>query len=161
MKLEKELNLKIRSLDLNHEALLSIAKTASMVQKLAERFFSKYGVTDTQFNILMTLKQHGSEGISQQELSHRLIVTKSNVTGLVDRLEKIGYVERKAKEGDRRYNRIVLTPKGKRLVEKVEEPYFKEVDRLMNNLSETEKQAVIGSTGKLRDSIADILGGGL
>ena len=161
MRLEKELHLKVRSLGLNHEVLLSIARTASVVQKLAEKFFSQYGVTDTQFNILMILKRQGSEGISQQELSHRLIVTKSNVTGLVDRLEKIGYVARKAKEGDRRYNHIVLTLKGKRLVEKVEGPYFREVDRITNNLSAAEKQALVSSTGKLRDRIFDILKGEL
>lgn len=153
MKLEKELKLKNRSMDINHEALLSVVLTASTLQKLAERFFTKYGVTDTQFNILMTLHDFGAEGLTQQELSEKLVVHKSNVTGLVDRLEKLSYVKRQVDAEDRRCNHIVLTPKGSKLIGKAEAPYFLEVDRIMNSLSDGEKKALISSTGKIRQAI--------
>lgn len=153
MRLEKELKLKSRSMDINHEALLSVVLTAAQLHKLAERFFTKYGVTDTQFNILMTLDDSGPDGLTQQELSEKLVVHKSNVTGLVDRLEKLGYVKRQVDEEDRRCNYIVLTPKGDKLIGKAEAPYFSEVDRIMNSLSEGEKRALISSTGKIRQAI--------
>jgi DNA-binding MarR family transcriptional regulator len=149
MKLEKELKLKQHDMGLNHEALLSIVRTSSMMHKLGERFFIPYGITDTQFNILMTLKEF-KEGLNQQELSEKLIVHKSNVTGLVDRLEKLGYVKRHAKPNDRRSNQIKLTADGQKLLTKTEQPYFDAVHDLMNILSKEEKKAIVCSTEKLR-----------
>ena len=73
-----------------------------------------FGLTLTQFWALVHLKDE--EGRSLSELADLLICDKSNVTSLVDRLEKSGLAERKAgKNGDRRYIRVVLTPQGHQL----------------------------------------------
>lgn len=153
MTLAKELKLNVASLDTNHECLLSLVLTASMLQKLAERFFAPHGITDTQFNILMTLAQFGPRGLTQQELSEKLVVHKSNVTGLADRLEKLGYIERRAREGDRRCNQILLTPGGVALLDQLRKPYFAEVERLMKTLTEAEKKIIVAATAKLRQAV--------
>src|SRR6185295_15732256 len=153
MKLQKELKLKQPLASVNHEALLSLVRTSTLMQKLSNRFFSKFNLTDVQFNILMILKAHGSEGLSQQELSEQLVVGKSNVVGLVDRLEKAGYVMRTSHPSDRRFNQIVLASKGSRLEQRVERSYFKEVDRMMNVLTGTEKQVLIHAMEKIRQYI--------
>lgn len=153
MKLQDELELKRPISDANHEALLNVIQTASMLQKLSDRFFSRFGVTDAQFNMLMILKDSSEEGLSQQELSQRLIVTKSNVVGLVDRLERAGYLKREAHSTDRRFNRIVLTAEGRDLVDRVEKVYFEEVDQMMNVLSEGQKEALISAMNQIREYI--------
>lgn len=153
MKLQQELRLKQPLASDNHEALLSLVRTSSLMQKLSDRFFSRFGLTDVQFNILMILKEHRSEGLSQQQLSEHLIVTKSNVVGLIDRLERTGYVTREAHPSDRRFNQIVLTSKGEQLEARIEKLYFKEVDRMMNVLSAQEKRAVIRAMERIRDYI--------
>jgi DNA-binding MarR family transcriptional regulator len=84
--------------------------------RLAERLCARHGLSSAQFDVLATL-DHG-EGITQQELAGRLLVTKGNVCGLVDRMESAGMVERRPDPGDRRANRIYLTDRGrKRLAE--------------------------------------------
>lgn len=153
MRSKKELKVKRPISDANHEALLNVIQTASMLQKLSDRFFSRFGVTDAQFNMLMILKDSSEEGLSQQELSQRLIVTKSNVVGLVDRLERAGYLKREAHSTDRRFNRIVLTTEGRDLVDRVEKFYFEEVDQMMNVLSEDQKEAVISAMNQIREYI--------
>jgi len=153
MKLEQELKLDHPLSSANHEALLSLVRTTPMIQKLADRFFAQYGVTDTQFNILMILKEYKEKGLSQQELSEKLIVTKSNVVGLIDRLEKAGYVKRRSHPTDRRFNQIVLTSKGEDLVRRVEIAYFREVDELMDVLSDSEKETIILATYKIRQHL--------
>ena len=155
MRLQQELKLKQPLASDNHEALLSLVRTSSLMQKLSDRFFSQFGLTDVQFNILMILKEHGSQGLSQQELSEHLIVTKSNVVGLIDRLERGGYVKRVSHPSDRRFNQIVLTPKGQKLEAKVEESYFKEVDKMMNVLSSSEKRSVVKAMESIRQYIID------
>lgn len=153
MSLYKELKLKQPLASVNHEALLSLVRTSALMQKLSDRFFSQFGLTDVQFNILMILKERGSAGLSQQELSEHLIVTKSNVVGLIDRLERNGYVKRMSHPSDRRFNQIVLTPKGSKLELKIEESYFTEVDKMMNALSTPQKKAVIQAMEKIRQYI--------
>jgi DNA-binding MarR family transcriptional regulator len=155
MRLQQELKLRQPLASANHEALLSLVRTSSLMQKLSDRFFSGFGLTDVQFNILMILKEHKEQGLSQQEISEHLIVTKSNVVGLVDRLERSGYVRREAHPYDRRFNQIVLTPKGAQLEAKIEKLYFKEVDKMMNVLSAAEKKVLIRAMERVRDYIAN------
>jgi MarR family 2-MHQ and catechol resistance regulon transcriptional repressor len=125
------------------------------MQKLSDRFFSQFGLTDVQFNILMILKEHGSAGLSQQQLSEHLIVTKSNVVGLIDRLERGGYVTRMSHPSDRRFNQIVLTREGGKLELKIEELYFAEVDKMMNTLSTSQKKALIQAMERIRQYIGN------
>lgn len=67
-----------------------------------------------QFDVLSTLSER--EGLSQQELADRLYVTKGNVSGLVDRLVRGGFAERRALPGDRRSHALYLTAQGREVV---------------------------------------------
>src|SRR3954454_8195050 len=73
------------------------------------------GLSIPQFDLLSTLTER--EGLTQQELAHRLYVTKGNVSGLVDRLVEAGLVERRPIEGDRRSHALHLTARGRALAE--------------------------------------------
>ncbi|HET8840885.1 MAG TPA: MarR family transcriptional regulator [Ktedonobacteraceae bacterium] len=74
----------------------------------------QFGLTITQYWALIHLEN--PQGRSLSELATLLICDKSNVTGVVDRLEKAGLAERKyGKAGDRRYTRVVLTEQGQQL----------------------------------------------
>src|SRR3989338_479881 len=148
---------KSNTLELDHEALLDILRTSALLFKLSDRFFSRHGVTDSQFNVLMTINEVGQEGLTQQALSERLVVHKSNMTGLIDRLEKKGFVMRKAQSGDRRCHRIVLGANGVKVLQKVEGPYLKEVQRMMGQLSIPEKENLRQFLGKLSVYASDVL----
>jgi DNA-binding MarR family transcriptional regulator len=73
-----------------------------------------HGLTLPQFDVLATL-WHG-EGITQQVLAERLLVTKGNVVGLLDRVSLAGWVERRPDPEDRRANRLYLTEAGRKLL---------------------------------------------
>jgi MarR family transcriptional regulator, organic hydroperoxide resistance regulator len=74
-----------------------------------------HGLTLPQFDVLATL-WHG-EGITQQELAERLLVSKGNVVGLIDRIGAAGWVERRPDPEDRRANRLYLTEAGRRILD--------------------------------------------
>ena len=59
------------------------------------------------------------EPLSMRELAERLYLDPSNLTALVDRLEELGLVERRADADDRRVKRLVITPKGSRLADEI------------------------------------------
>lgn len=81
----------------------------------ATQEFRRLGISVPQFDLLSTLSER--EGVSQQEIAERLYVTKGNVSGLIDRLEAQGFVERRALPNDRRSYALHLTPEGRRLAE--------------------------------------------
>lgn len=72
-------------------------------------------MTMPQFDVMASLKY--GEGLTQQELAERLLVTKGNICGLIDRLENAGWVERRADVADARANRVYLTASGRRKIE--------------------------------------------
>ena len=76
-----------------------------------------HALTLPQFDVIATLRF--SEGVTQQELAERLLVTKGNVTGVLDRLENLGWVERRPDAQDRRANRLHLTAAGRRKIDAV------------------------------------------
>jgi DNA-binding MarR family transcriptional regulator len=69
-----------------------------------------------QCDVLTTLTE--AEGVSQQTLAKRLYVTKGNISGLLDRLEAAGLVERRSTAADRRQYEIFLTPTGRTAAER-------------------------------------------
>jgi len=153
MNIKDELKLS-PSTNINRETMVSLVRTSSLLLRAAGRFFAKYVVTEVQFNILMAL-QGRNESLSQQELSERLVVTKSNVVGLIDRLEKTGLVKRQTDPNDRRANKVTLTAEGKTIVKKIEGDYIGEINRLLSGLSKTEKKGIVNSTQKIREYLKD------
>lgn len=79
--------------------------------------FTEYDLTPAQFDVLAQLRT--APGITQQMLADRLLVTKGNVCGLIDRLVARGLVERGPDPEDRRANLLILTPNGTTLADEV------------------------------------------
>src|ERR1700722_3040190 len=74
------------------------------------------GLSVPQCDVLTTLTE--AEGVSQQTLAKRLYVTKGNISGLLDRLESAGLVERRSTATDRRQYEIYLTATGREAAER-------------------------------------------
>lgn len=153
MGLKEELKLSKNLVSVEHEALLNIYFTNICLRKHAAEFFADYALTDIQFNLMMLIKHHGGEeGLSQARLSEMMMVNRANITGLVDRLEKIDMVQRTAAE-DRRYNMIRLTPKGRKILDKLDPAYGKEVHQAMSVLNKSDLKHLIKACEKLRENL--------
>ena len=103
---------------------------------------SAHGMTLAQYDVLMTLC-HGN-GITQQELAERLLVTKANVVGLIDRVSAAGWVERRPDPEDRRVNRIHLTEAGRKLAAEAQPGQQALIQRLFEGLAEPELRQMHG-----------------
>ena len=88
----------------------------SRLQTAVTERLREIGLSVPQCDVLTTLTE--AEGVSQQELAKRLYVTKGNISGLLDRLESAGLVERRAAAVDRRQYEIYLTPAGRETAER-------------------------------------------
>ncbi len=116
-----------------YQALLQLLETADSIWNASRIFFAGWNLSPSQFNVLNLLRGHPA-GLSQIELSRRLIMHRSNVTGLADRLEKRNLVQRKDVAGDRRAYRVVLTRTGAALLEQILPEYYARANALWDEL---------------------------
>ncbi len=128
--------------DLGHELTRAVMTTADTFLRQGQRLFRSYGITAAQYNVLSALAATG-EGISQRELGDVLVVDRSNVTGLIDRMEKAGWVRRANDPADRRVFRVLLTPDGRRLWKKISPVYETVVLQVVEGLSEKQTLATL------------------
>jgi DNA-binding MarR family transcriptional regulator len=116
-----------------YDALLQLLRTADTLWNSSRLFFARWNLSPSQFNILNLLLQQ-SDGFSQIELGRLLITHRSNITGLVDRLEARGLLRRKEVAGDRRAYRIVLTPAAKKLLDEILPEYYRTAEEVWRGL---------------------------
>lgn len=135
----------------SHEALLGLVVTATLLTKEGDRVLRPLGLSDSQFNVLALLRFQADDGsLDQTTLGRMLVVNRSNVTGLVDRMEKAGWVERTSDGNDRRVKRVRLTAEGRRLADATDRKYMARVHAVMGALSEKERESLGKTLEKIR-----------
>jgi DNA-binding MarR family transcriptional regulator len=108
--------------------------------------------TMPRFDLLANLERE--DGQTLAALSRRMLVTAGNLTGLVDRAERDGVVERRADPRDRRLSRVFLTAKGRELITQILPLHATHVGDLLAGLDVLERRELRRLLGKLRDSLA-------
>lgn len=116
-----------------------------------ERHIRSLGLTPAQFDVVATLGD--TEGMTCTELSNKTLITKGTLTGVLDRLEKMGLIERHYTAEDRRQIIIRLTRKGVECFQRVFpnqiyylKPYFEKA------LSRSDMEALRGLLLRLKES---------
>ena len=116
-----------------YRALMELLRTADTVWNASRAFFERWDLSPSQFNVLNLLHLN-PDGLSQTDLSRQLIMHRSNLTGLVDRLEKRGLVARREVAADRRAYSVVLTAAGARLLRDILPRYYEDAARVWDRL---------------------------
>jgi DNA-binding MarR family transcriptional regulator len=102
------------------EAILNLMVAADSVRDLFDSTCAELGITASQYNVLRILRGVHPEGHSRCEIAHRMIERAPDVTRLIDRLEKQGFVARDRTERDRRLSISRITPAGLELLNRLE-----------------------------------------
>ena len=135
-----------------HEALMGVWWSGLKLKHSARAFFRAHAMSDTQFNALLVLKV-SDRPLTQRELSERLLVDKSDLTGLIDRMERAGFVARGNVAGDRRCNAVSLTDAGRAALATAEPDYIELVARIMSAFTPSETKQLTAMMLKLHDAL--------
>jgi len=130
------------------------ARVSTRLERRLGQGLAAHGLSLSQFDVLATLR-HG-EGITQRELAERLLVTKGNVVGLIDRVGAAGWVERRPDPEDRRVNRLYLTDAGRKVLSEAFPGHVAEIRRAFGRLTEDELRRMHRLLARLESG----LGGG-
>jgi DNA-binding MarR family transcriptional regulator len=136
------------------QLLLQVMLTREAVVRVQERLFESHGLTIQQYNVLRIVRGGPTKGHPIYEIEGRMIYRFANVTRLVDRLEVQGLLKRVADPKDRRVSRVVITPKGRRLMERLDEPVRAMASRLTACCNDEECLNMASHLERLRDHCA-------
>ncbi len=94
------------------EALVSILRTAAIIEHETAEVLRPFGITPTQYNALRILRGAGSAGLCGREVAERLVARVPDAPRLLERLEVMGFIRRERDPEDRRHVTATITDKG-------------------------------------------------
>src|SRR5262245_18202128 len=153
-KLQQELKKKRPFASLEQEAALGVLRTNDQLQIRFTRLFRDHGLTPSQYNILRILRGEGKP-LPILEIASRTVTVVPGITGLIDRLEREGFVQRKRCETDRRVIYVALTDKGTKSVAELDAPVVALHERLMGHLSKEELKELNRLLEKVREPLGE------
>jgi len=136
-----------KSDDITHRIVTLIRQYVRLRALHTKDLAKSYQVSVPQLLCLQSLYENGE--ISMSNIAENIMVNVSTVTGIVDRLEQKGFLERHRVSEDRRVITITLTDKGRSLVENSPPAVHPKIVQAVQMLSEAEREEVLGALDKL------------
>jgi DNA-binding MarR family transcriptional regulator len=133
------------------EGVMNTIRTADMIFDRIGRLLRPLNVSAAGGLVLGILRDYGP--MSPSELGERLIVTRATVTGLVDSLERRGFVSRSANRADRRSLVVEITPAGLTVVQELRRIVHRNEKDWLGGLSEEELSTYIGLLHRIQDKL--------
>jgi DNA-binding MarR family transcriptional regulator len=137
--------------------LARISRLARVAEDNADKTLSQFGLSSVEFHLLAAIRTTPGHHPSPRDLLGPLMVSSGGLTNRIDRLEKMGLVERVAHPRDRRGVLLQLSPKGRELVDRVSTVYLaSQHEALDQALSASEREQLGELLRKLLNSMADV-----
>jgi len=133
------------------EAVMNTIRTADMLFDHIGRLLRPLNVSAAGGLLLGILRDRGA--MSPSELGERLIVTRATVTGLVDSLERHGFVRRSANPADRRSLIDEITPSGLEVVQELRTIVHRHEKELMSVFSDSDLRAYIADLHRIQERL--------
>ena len=134
---------------IEHEGLLNLFIASNYLHSKLDTICNRYQITIAQFNVLRILKGAHPEGYPRGEIIRRMVEPAPDVTRLIDRLVKDGFVERYNTKEDRRLSLARITKKGINHLSKINPEVDKFILEYSSTLSKTEKEMISNICEKL------------
>lgn len=133
-----------------------IIRLAAHMLRRTNGWLDPLGLSWEAFSLIVTLRRSGRPyELRPTDILKESLLTSGAVTNRIDRVEKMGLVERMPAMGDRRSHSIRLTPAGKRLADKAIEKHFVALKRSFGVLTEPEQKQLASLLAKLLSAAED------
>jgi DNA-binding MarR family transcriptional regulator len=134
------------------EALLSVLRTAAVLEHHLSEVLKPYGVTHTQYNVLRILRGAGTTGLCGREVAERLVSKVPDISRLLDRMEEIHLIDRERDPADRRHVTARISSKGLRVLERTA-PELSVVEHRFAGLEPERVKLLIESLAQIRERL--------
>jgi MarR family transcriptional regulator, 2-MHQ and catechol-resistance regulon repressor len=134
------------------EVAVNLLYTYDVLHQITARSLAAFGLSKSALNVLLILRQSDEPGMLLHDLGEMLLVSRANVTGLIDHLETKGWVRRVVDPQDRRARFAHLTASGRAVLNECLPVHFNNVTQLMSGLSIDERRTLVKLLRKGRES---------
>ena len=138
---------------LAREAHLSVGRTGAVLQAGLERVLKPHGVSGTQQNVLRIPRGAGDKLPCRREIGDRLVARTPDVTRLLDRMERAGWVVRERDAADRRSVTTRLRARGRELADALDTPVAAEHERPFRHLGEAPLRSLVDRLALVRRAV--------
>ncbi len=121
----------------------ALLRVTGLLDRVMQPYFGRFGISRSQWACLRALHRaelEGEAGLRPVDLGHRLLVRPPSITGLIERLRRIGYVMSNSSIDDGRGKEVRLTVHGRELVERVLEVHPAQIAAVMGGLDTAGQQ---------------------
>jgi len=139
---------------LEQEVYLSILRTASELSYAADQLFRPFDITSSQYNVLRILRGAGADGLCRNEISERMVTATPDMSRLLDRMERAGWVTRERAEDDRRQVSTYITKSGIKLLEIMERPIREFLARLFHGTAVSDLKTILKVNDQIRAQLS-------
>ncbi|MDQ2887851.1 MAG: MarR family transcriptional regulator [Chloroflexota bacterium] len=140
-----------------HDALrvwLRLLSCTTLIENLiSSRLRGEFDTTLPRFDVMAQLARF-PDGLLMSDLSQRLMVSNGNITGIIDNLERDGFVERVLLPEDRRVRKVRLTDKGRVAFDQMAVTHEGWIHDWLSSLSGEEQQVLYTLLGKLKHGMS-------
>lgn len=134
----------------HQKAGINLIYTVAWLRDKTKSIFDAEDVTSQQFNILRILRGSFPQPLSTLQIRERMLDKMSDTSRIVDRLIVKGLVKKVVCKNDRRLVDVMITDKGKKLLERLDTRQD-EIDAVLGNLSEKDANMLSDLLDKIRD----------
>ena len=137
----------------------ALLRTLGLLRRVMEPYFARHGISGSQWAVLRTLARAEDDGLRQlrlTDLGGRLLIRPPSVTGVVDRLQKLGLVARVPSPTDQRVKNVSLTAAGRKLVRRVLQHHPEQVRSLLAGLNALEQEELHRLLGRLGSHLEEL-----
>jgi DNA-binding MarR family transcriptional regulator len=135
------------------ELFLNLLRTGEAVSSVEQRYLATHGISPGRFAVMLLLGIEEAIVRKPSELAEMTGVTRATMTGLLDTLERDGYVQRTLDREDRRSMRVESTAKCREALQRVLPGYFRLVSAISATFTEEEREEFGRLTRKLQDGL--------
>ncbi len=135
----------------HQKAAINLIYTVGWMRDKTKCVFEAEDITAQQFNILRILRGSFPDPLSTLQIRERMLEKMSDTSRIVDRLIAKGLVKKITCKNDRRLVDVIITDKGKKLLERLDIRQD-EIDAVLGNLSEKDANILSDLLDKIRDA---------
>jgi DNA-binding MarR family transcriptional regulator len=138
-------------------AMIRLMYVANQMERMLEANLSQYDMSLGRFKTLILLHRYSPEGLKPTELAEKISVTRGNMTGLLDGLEKSGLIYREDCQDDRRIVYIRLSEEGQKLIDKVLPTHFDQMSEAMKGIDHKDLEKLAVNLDKIREGLSVLM----
>ena len=138
------------------EAFLHLLRTSTEVIDGLGDLLADYQISQGRFVVLILLNHDPDKPVNPADLAERANVTRATMTGLIDTLERDGFVKREHAPDDRRMMLVRLTASGRSFLDRMLPDYFRRITALMGQLTAVERKTLVALMRKIGECIPAI-----